>query len=71
MEPAGGSRASRILGGGSAARSTAIAATSTVLFFGLLALVVVRSPGWPEVKEQFFDRDIFTESLRAIARSCS
>jgi polar amino acid transport system permease protein len=27
----------------------------------------VNSPGWPEVKEQFFDREVFEESLRAIA----
>ena len=68
MTEAGGSRASRILGGGGGAgRSTAIAAVSTVVFFGVLVLLVVNSPGWPEVKEQFFDGDIFTESLRAIA----
>jgi polar amino acid transport system permease protein len=65
---AGGSRASRILGGGGGAgRSTAVAAVSTVVFFGVLVLLVVNSPGWPEVKEQFFDGDIFSESLRAIA----
>jgi len=62
-----GSRASRILGGGTALRSTAVAAVSTVVFFGLLALLVVNSPGWPEVKESFFDGEIFGESLRAIA----
>jgi polar amino acid transport system permease protein len=62
-----GSRGSRILGGGGAVRSTAIAAASTVAFFGLLILLVVNSPGWPEVKEQFFDREVFEESLRAIA----
>jgi polar amino acid transport system permease protein len=64
---ADGSRASRILGGGGAVRSTLVAAVSTVAFFGLLAVVVVRSPGWPEVRESFFDGDIFDESLRAIA----
>jgi len=62
-----GSRASRILGGGTALRSTAVAAVSTVVFFGLLALLAVNSPGWPEVKESFFDGEIFGESLRAIA----
>jgi polar amino acid transport system permease protein len=62
-----GSRASRILGGGGAARSTLIAAISTVAFFGLLVLLVTSAPGWPEVREQFFDRDIFYQSLREIA----
>jgi polar amino acid transport system permease protein len=64
---ADGSRASRILGGGGAVRSTLVAAVSTVAFFGVLAVLVVRSPGWPEVRESFFDGDIFGESLRAIA----
>ncbi len=61
-----GSRSSRILGGG-AVRSTLIAAVSTVVFFGLLVAIVVNSPGWPEVRESFFDRQIFEESLRNIA----
>jgi polar amino acid transport system permease protein len=62
-----GTRASRILGGGGAVRSTLIAAASTVVFFGVLALVVVTSPGWPEVRESFFDWQIFRESLPEIA----
>jgi polar amino acid transport system permease protein len=62
-----GSRASRILGGGGARRSTLIAAVSTVAFFGLIVLLVTSSPGWPEVREQFFDWAIFKESLRDIA----
>ena len=64
---AAGSRRSRILGGGGAGRSTAVALVSTVVVFGLLATLVVRSPGWPEVREQFFDGDIFGESLGEIA----
>jgi polar amino acid transport system permease protein len=64
---AAGSRASRILGGGGAGRSTLIAAVSTVVVFGAIVLVVVNSPGWPDVKEQFFDREIFSTSIRAIA----
>ena len=62
-----GNRASRILGGGGAVRSTLIAAASTVVFFGVLTLVVVSSPGWPEVRESFFDWQIFRESLPEIA----
>jgi polar amino acid transport system permease protein len=62
-----GSRGSRILGGGGAVRSTLVAAVSTVAFFGLLVLLVVNAPGWPEVREQFFDGDVFRESLADIA----
>ena len=62
-----GSRRSRILGGGGAVRSTLIAAVSTIAFFGLLVLLVVNAPGWPEVRESFFDREIFEDSLRNIA----
>jgi polar amino acid transport system permease protein len=62
-----GNRASRILGGGGAVRSTLIAAVSTVVFFGVIAYLVVSSPGWPEVREQFFDGEVFRESLRDIA----
>jgi polar amino acid transport system permease protein len=63
-----GSRASRILGGGGGAvRSTLIAAVSTIVFFGALALVVVNSPGWPEVRSRFFDWDVFRETLPDIA----
>ncbi len=62
-----GDRSSRILGGGGAARSTLIAAVSTIAFFGLLVLIVVNAPGWPEVRESFFNGEIFWESLREIA----
>ena len=61
-----GNRSSRILGGGGAGRSTLIAAVSTLVFFGILALIVVNAPGWPEVRKSFFDGDIFAESLRDI-----
>jgi polar amino acid transport system permease protein len=64
--PQVGNRASRILGGGGAFGSTLIAAVSTAVFFGLLVLIVVRAPGWPEVRESFFDGDIFRESLHDI-----
>jgi polar amino acid transport system permease protein len=55
-------RASRILGGG-AGRSTAIASVSTLVVFGAIALIVVSSAGWPDVKEQFFNWDEFTYSF--------
>ena len=61
-----GSRSSRILGGGGAVRGTLIAVASTVVFFAVLAAIIVSSPGWPEVREQFFDWEVFKESLRDI-----
>jgi polar amino acid transport system permease protein len=60
-------RQSRILGGGGAGRSTLIAVVSTLAFFGLIVLLVTSAPGWPAVREQFFDWEIFKESLRDIA----
>ena len=57
------SRRSRILGGRGGGRSLAIAALSTVVFFGALALVVVTAPGWPEVREAFFYGPEFRESF--------
>ena len=62
-----GSRASRILSGGGAVRSTTIAAVSTVVFFTAVVLIVVNSPGWPEVRDRFFDWEVFRETLPEIA----
>jgi len=36
-------------------RSTVVAITSAIVFFGVLMAVIVTSPGWPTVKETFFD----------------
>jgi len=58
-----GNRSSRILGGGDGARSVAIAAASTVVVFGALALIVVNAPGWPHVRESFFNGDVFRASF--------
>jgi polar amino acid transport system permease protein len=49
-------------------RSTLLSAASAVVFFGVLVAVVVTSPGWPTVRETFFDwdaaRDAFPEVLK-------
>ena len=37
------------------------------VFFAVIVVAVVTSPGWPEVKESFFNREIFRESLPGIA----
>ena len=62
-------RASRILGAGSAGRSTAIATVSTVIVFGAIALLVVSSAGWPDVKQAFFNWDEFTYSFPKVLRA--
>jgi polar amino acid transport system permease protein len=56
-------RTSRILGGPGGGRSLAIATVSTVVVFGMLALVVTSSPGWEDVQEAFFYGPEFRESF--------
>jgi polar amino acid transport system permease protein len=48
-------------------RSTLIATVSTVVFFGALVALVVTAPGWPEVREAFFDYDTFRNAFPEIA----
>ena len=63
-----GSRSSKILDlGGEGSRSVAVAVVSTLVFFGLVVLLVVNSAGWPEVKQAFFDPDVFRASFPDIA----
>jgi polar amino acid transport system permease protein len=45
----------------------AIAVLSTVVFFAVLVLIVINSPGWPEVRRAFFNLDIFWDSLPDIS----
>jgi polar amino acid transport system permease protein len=67
--PSGGGRWPKVLGGGDAtARNVWIGVVSTLVFFGLLALIVVRSPGWPEIKQSFFDASEFKSSFPVILR---
>ncbi len=49
-----------------ARRSTLIALASTVVFAGVLLLAVTSSPGWPRVRESFFNLRIGAESLPAL-----
>jgi polar amino acid transport system permease protein len=65
-------RSSRILAWGrgtEGARSVVIAVVSTIVFFTVLAVVVVNSPGWPEVHHQFLNGQQFRESLPNIAKA--
>ncbi|MGH2684978.1 MAG: amino acid ABC transporter permease [Actinomycetota bacterium] len=65
--PVGGDRRSRILGGGgSGARGVAVAVVSTVLFFTVLVVIVLNSPGWPEVSRSFFNGRVFADSFPEI-----
>jgi polar amino acid transport system permease protein len=65
-----GDRRSRILGGMSSdARSVTIALVSTVAVFTVLVLVITNSPGWPEVKAAFFNREVFRDSFPEVLRA--
>jgi polar amino acid transport system permease protein len=47
-------------------RSTLIALASTIVFAAVVVLVVSNAPGWPEVKQQFFNGAVFRDSLEVI-----
>ena len=65
-----GDRRSRILGGMSGdARGVVIALLSTVVFFAALVLVITNSPGWPEVKTAFFNREVFRDAFPEVLRA--
>ena len=61
-----GDRRSRILGGGAGGRSVWVAVASTLVFFGVIAILVVTSPGWPRVQATFFDRAVFDKTFPLI-----
>ncbi len=46
-----------------AVRSSSIATASTIVFLTLVAVLVTNSPGWPRVRETFFDPEWFVRSL--------
>ena len=52
-----------------ALESTSIALVSSVVFFGLLGLVIVNAPGWHEVQRQYFDAHWFEYSLPKVVDS--
>ncbi len=49
------------------ARGAAIATVSTVAFFGVAAVLVLNSPNWPKVRDQFFSGDDFSRSWPDVA----
>jgi polar amino acid transport system permease protein len=66
-------RRSRVLdglrSGGDGRRSVAIALTSTVVFFGVAVFAITHSPGWPQVRSQFFNWHEFKSTFPDIARA--
>jgi polar amino acid transport system permease protein len=48
------------------ARGVAIAVVSTVVFFSLVVVLVLTSSGWPEIRQAFFDGEIFAEAFPKI-----
>src|SRR4029078_7529676 len=44
-------------------RGQAIAAISSLIVLGGLATLILTSPGWPEVRETFFNWDVFKDSF--------
>ncbi len=46
-----------------------IALASTLVFAGILIALVVTSPGWPAVKEAFFNRQVFADNWKGIAHA--
>jgi polar amino acid transport system permease protein len=69
LEPAQVARRSRILDLGDGRRGVAIALVSTVVVFVALSVLIAHAPGWPEVKEQYFNWDIYKSSFPDIARA--
>jgi polar amino acid transport system permease protein len=53
-------------GRGQARRSRLLAGASTVVFLAVMGAVVVLSPGWQRVKEQFLDPEVAKDSFPAI-----
>jgi polar amino acid transport system permease protein len=66
--PPSGDRRSKILAPlrAEGARGVTIAVVSTVVVFGVLVFAVLNSSGWPQIKEAFFDPDVFRDSFGEI-----
>ncbi len=47
-------------------RGQAIAAISSVIVLGGLGVLILTSPGWPEVRDTFFDVEVFRDSFPEI-----
>ncbi|HEY7691478.1 MAG TPA: amino acid ABC transporter permease [Gaiellaceae bacterium] len=52
---------------GEGRRGVVIALVSTVVVFTALGFAIVNAPGWPEIRQQFFDGHEFTSTFPEIA----
>jgi polar amino acid transport system permease protein len=52
-----------------ALRGGAVAAVSSVVFLGGIAALILTSPGWPLVRDSFFDAEVFADSFPGIAKA--
>ncbi len=50
-------------------RGQVVAGVSTVVVLGGIAALILTSPGWPVVRDSFFDYDVFTESFPDILKA--
>lgn len=50
-------------------RGQAIAAVSSLVVIGGLAALILTSPGWPEVRETFFNWEVFKESFPDVLKA--
>ena len=50
-------------------RGLLIAAVSTVVVLGGLAVLILTSPGWPDVRDKFFDPEVFRDSFPDVAEA--
>lgn len=50
-------------------RGQAIAALSSLIVLGGLAALILTSPGWPQVRETFFDWGVFKDSFPDVAKA--
>jgi polar amino acid transport system permease protein len=66
-------RRSRILGGlgsgGDGRRAVAVALVSTIVFLIVVGVAITNAPGWPAVREGFFNWGYFKSSFPEIARA--
>ena len=68
IPPVHSTRRSRLLPAPEDRRGLLIATVSAVVVFGALTWIVVSSPGWPRVRESFFNAEVFVESWPRISR---
>jgi polar amino acid transport system permease protein len=54
---------------GEAVRSTLIALVSTAFVLAVIVVVVTNAPNWPAVQQQFFNGELFAESLPKIVNA--